>query len=204
MNILCFGDSNTYGISPLDGKRLPARERWPGILAELLGLEHLVIEAGQPNRGLVKDPPFNGDKSGIKYLKPYLDAYPLDVIIIQLGTNDLKARLALTAQQVTDGLIRLISDIKCYYRHCSKKPKVVILSPAKVLAIGQYQKIYNGAEQKLQALITHFAEAAKNHRCEFINSYAFIEPCKNEGVHLHYEEHKKLALALSLSIKQFF
>ncbi len=28
MNILCFGDSNTYGISPVDGKRFAADERW--------------------------------------------------------------------------------------------------------------------------------------------------------------------------------
>lgn len=196
MNILCFGDSNTFGISPVDGKRFAECERWPSILAELLGSEHLVIEAGQPNRTLVKDPPFNGDKSGVKYLKPYLEAQPLELIIIQLGTNDLKARFALTVEQITDGLIGLITDIKCYYRRCSKQPKLVILSPAKVFAVGQYQKIYNGAEQKSQALATYFAEAAKNHHCEFINSYSLIEPCKSEGVHLHYEEHKKLASSL--------
>jgi lysophospholipase L1-like esterase len=47
MNILCFGDSNTFGISPVDGKRLAECERWPGMLAELLGSsDHLVIEAG--------------------------------------------------------------------------------------------------------------------------------------------------------------
>lgn len=43
MNILCFGDSNTFGISPVDGKRLAETERWPGMLAKLLGSEHQVI-----------------------------------------------------------------------------------------------------------------------------------------------------------------
>jgi len=107
MNILCFGDSNTFGTSPVDGKRLPAHERWPGILAGLLGTGHLVIEAGQPNRTLVNDPPFSGDKSGIKYLKPYLEKYSLDVIIIKLGTNDLKARFDLTAEKIAQGLKKL-------------------------------------------------------------------------------------------------
>ena len=46
MNILCFGDSNTYGISPLDGKRFDEHTRWPCLLADKLGAGHLVIEAG--------------------------------------------------------------------------------------------------------------------------------------------------------------
>lgn len=196
MKILCFGDSNTYGISPIDGKRLAVNERWPGILAEQLGSAHLVIEAGQPNKTLVKDPPFDGDKSGLKYLKTYLEEDLLDVIIIQLGTNDLKARFDLTPKQVTDGLERLLTDIKNNYKQVGKPTKVVILSPVKVIATGQYQTIYKGAEQKSQALVAYFSELSKNYQCEFIDCYSFIEPCKKEGVHLHCREHKMLAKAV--------
>ena len=82
MNILCFGDSNTYGISPLDGKRFDEHTRWPCLLADKLGAGHLVIEAGLPNRTIADEPPFSGDKLGVKYLEPYLRAYHIDVIII--------------------------------------------------------------------------------------------------------------------------
>lgn len=37
MNILCFGDSNTFGISPVDGKRLSEIERWPTLLKAAVG-----------------------------------------------------------------------------------------------------------------------------------------------------------------------
>ncbi len=56
MNILCFGDSNTYGISPVDGKRFNDNERWPSLLGIKLGAGYHVIEAGQPNRTLTNEP----------------------------------------------------------------------------------------------------------------------------------------------------
>ena len=143
MNILCFGDSNTYGTSPVDGKRFAADERWPSLLGIKLGAGYQVIEAGQPNRTLVNDPPFSGDKLGIKYLEPYLAAYHLDVIIIQLGTNDLKRRFALSVADIAKALEALISNIKKYYLH-RDLPKIIILSAPRVYEVGAYQSIYAG------------------------------------------------------------
>ena len=34
--ILCFGDSNTWGLDGETGKRFPWEERWTGILQEKL------------------------------------------------------------------------------------------------------------------------------------------------------------------------
>ena len=51
-NILCFGDSNTYGHNP-SGGRWPLHERWPGILQELLGEEYHIIEEGLCGRTTV-------------------------------------------------------------------------------------------------------------------------------------------------------
>ena len=41
--ILCFGDSNTYGVNP-SGGRHRWNIRWPGRLQALLGAEYEVIE----------------------------------------------------------------------------------------------------------------------------------------------------------------
>ena len=191
MNILCFGDSNTFGISPVDGKRLAACERWPGILQQL-GDGHEVIEAGQPNRTLVNNPPFDGDKSGIKYLKPYLEVHTVDIVIIQLGTNDLKARFALSAIDIGKALEELILAIKAFY-HCKTIPKIIIISPPKVHEVGSYKSIYAGAGKKAEQLSIEFKAAAERHTCEFIDAFLFIKPCQYEGVHWPYCEHKKLA-----------
>ncbi|MDP2635196.1 MULTISPECIES: GDSL-type esterase/lipase family protein [unclassified Pseudoalteromonas] len=195
MNILCFGDSNTFGTSPVDGKRLPAHERWPGILAELLGTEHLVIEAGQPNRTLVNHPPFSGDKSGVKYLKPYLEVHTVDVVIIQLGTNDLKARIALSAIDISKVLEELILAIKAFY-HCKTIPKIIIISPPKVHEVGSYKSIYAGASKKAEQLSIEFKAVADRHACVFIDGFSLIAACESEGVHWPYKEHVCLAKQL--------
>ena len=45
-NILCYGDSNTFGFNPVDGSRYKKQERWTGVLAEILGSEYNVFEKG--------------------------------------------------------------------------------------------------------------------------------------------------------------
>ncbi|WP_213608410.1 GDSL-type esterase/lipase family protein [Pseudoalteromonas sp.] len=201
MNILCFGDSNTFGVSPVDGKRLSETERWPILLKQQLGIGFEVIEAGQPNRTLVKDPPFNGDKSGIKYLKPYLEAHTVDVVIIQLGTNDLKARFALSAIDIGKALEELISAIKAFY-HCKTIPKIIIISPPKVHEVGSYKSIYAGAGKKAEQLSIEFKAVADRHTCEFLDCYPLIQSCKKEGIHLPVSAHGELANRLTPIIKK--
>lgn len=45
INILCFGDSNTFGTNPKGGRH-SWNTRWPGRLQVLLGPEYYVIEEG--------------------------------------------------------------------------------------------------------------------------------------------------------------
>ena len=49
-NILCFGDSNTWGYSPQDGSRFPPNVRWTGTLQKTLGAEYNIIEEGLNGR----------------------------------------------------------------------------------------------------------------------------------------------------------
>ena len=202
MNILCFGDSNTFCISPVDGKRLAECERWPGMLAELLGSDHLVIEAGQPNRTLVNNPPFDGDKSGIKYLKPYLEVHTVDVVIIQLGTNDLKARFDLTPEQISQGLTQLLIDIKDFYQSVNPAPKIIILSPARVYEVGNYKNIYSGAAKKLKYLGALFSDVVSKFDCKLVDCYPRISPCVKEGIHFDAIAHKRLTNQIFNIIKQ--
>ena len=44
MNILCFGDSNTYGYKPDGTGRFDTDTRWTSLLQKKLGADHRVIE----------------------------------------------------------------------------------------------------------------------------------------------------------------
>ena len=53
-NILCFGDSNTFGTNP-SGGRWPRDVRWPGTLQQRLGPEYYIIEEGLGGRTTVME-----------------------------------------------------------------------------------------------------------------------------------------------------
>lgn len=96
-NILCYGDSNTWGYDAETKNRFPPDVRWTGILKRTLGEGYHVIEEGLNGRTTVWDDPIEGYKNGREYLIPCLESHrPLDLVIIMLGTNNLKKRFSLT------------------------------------------------------------------------------------------------------------
>ena len=55
--IICYGDSNTFGYSPLDGSRFDENTRWTGILQKSLGSDYEVVNEGMCDRtGFVDNP----------------------------------------------------------------------------------------------------------------------------------------------------
>ena len=89
-SILCYGDSNTYGLMPDSPDRYPRDVRWTGILQKKLGEDYYVIEEGLSGRTTLWDDPIEEHKNGKKYLLPCLDSQkPVDLVILMLGTNDL-------------------------------------------------------------------------------------------------------------------
>ena len=97
--IMCFGDSNTYGAIPTLARvgrhRFAPDRRWPGIMRRQLGTGWEVLEEGHPGRTTVHDDPIEGiHKNGLKALPVCLETHmPLDLVILMLGTNDLKQQV---------------------------------------------------------------------------------------------------------------
>ena len=88
-NILCFGDSNTYGFNPENGSRYDTESRWTSILKQILNEN--VIEAGFNNRTSFSDNPCGIEQTGYKSLPKYLKK-ELDIVILSIGINDLQSQ----------------------------------------------------------------------------------------------------------------
>lgn len=107
--VLCFGDSNTYGYNPRTGTRYPSYMRYPAVLQRFLGDDFTVIAEGLngrttafPKEGLVW-------KSGLYAVEPVIAShYPVDTLVIMLGTNDCAAELELEAEDIAGGMEKLI------------------------------------------------------------------------------------------------
>ena len=78
------------------------------------GREWMVIEEGLGGRTTVSDDPIEGaEKNGKTYLYPCLMSHrPLDVVVIMLGTNDLKARFNKTAWEIAAGVGVLVDIVQ--------------------------------------------------------------------------------------------
>lgn len=63
-NILCFGDSNTFGYDTLKDSRFPWGVRWTSILQEKLGSDYRIIEEGMGGRTTVWEDPIENLQSG--------------------------------------------------------------------------------------------------------------------------------------------
>jgi lysophospholipase L1-like esterase len=129
--VLCCGDSNIWGADPATGGRFSRDDRWPGVLQKALGDEYHVIEEGLGGRTTVWEDPIEGHKNGREYLIPCLVTHsPLDLVIILLGTNDLKKRFSVSAQDIAFGAGVLVDTVnKSGSGRNWKASKVLLLVP---------------------------------------------------------------------------
>ena len=115
--ILCYGDSNTWGCIPLTGAQPPRRygpaQRWPGVLRRELGDGFGIVEEGLNGRTTVWDDPLEPYRSGKELLVPCLLTHqPIDLVIVMLGTNDLKGRFAVGARDIAAGAGLLLDIVR--------------------------------------------------------------------------------------------
>jgi lysophospholipase L1-like esterase len=123
--ILVFGDSNSWGWSPVasgfPAERYADDVRWPGVLsAELArsGLAATVVVDGLSGRTVATayPEPQNGidgaSFAGLPFVAAAVAAeLPLDLVVVMLGTNDARSDLALTPQDVASDLAALVARI---------------------------------------------------------------------------------------------
>ena len=160
--ILCYGNSNTWGYDPLTLDRFDEHTRWTRVLGKALGSAYEVIEEGLNGRTTVWDDPIEGYKSGKEYLIPCLESHkPLDLVVILLGTNDLKLRFGLSAYDVAEGASVLVGIVQGSLTGVNgRSPQVLLLAPPPTTTLSEYAEMFDGAEQKSMKFSTLLCPAS--------------------------------------------
>ena len=203
IKVFCYGDSNTYGYDPVTGLRHPADLRWTGILQRLIGDDYLVVEQGLNGRTTVYPDPEAEWKSGIYGLKLCLSTYrPVEIMILMLGTNDLKSVFHASPEEITAGIEKLIEETQAYMTEkCGKPPVIILASPILLgdnIAEGPFGGEFDSESvRKSHRLASLYEEAAKRHGCLFMNAADHAAVSKEDAVHMMPEEHAKLAEAMA-------
>lgn len=204
--ILCYGDSNTWGYNPLNEERYSREERWPGILRNELGDAFRIIEEGLNGRTTVFDDPIEPFRNGLHYLIPCLESHrPLDLVILMLGTNDLKKRFSASAYDVGKGIRVLIEVILTSGSGPGgNAPKTLLVSPAPFEELTEKAEMFEGAQVKSRQLAGHFAQIAAEYRLAFLDAGRVIKSSRIDGFHLEVSEHLELGLAMTKSVHTIF
>lgn len=197
--ILCFGDSNTWGYDPATEDRFDDQTRWTGVLGAALGGDFTVIEEGLNGRTTVWNDPIEGYKNGHDYLVPCLETHrPLDLVVLMLGTNDLKRRFSLSAYDIAQGvavLLRAISYSKA--GRDGHAPRVLLLAPPPVARLTGFAEMFEGSEAKSLLLGQHYRAVAVEYNVAFLDTSTVIRSSDLDGIHFEAEEHTKLGRAVA-------
>jgi lysophospholipase L1-like esterase len=197
--ILCFGDSNTWGYDPATEDRFDDDTRWTGVLQAALGADFTVIEEGLNGRTTVWNDPIEGYKNGHDYLVPCLETHrPLDLVVLMLGTNDLKRRFSLSAYDISQGvavLLRAISYSKA--GRDGQPPRVLLMAPPPVAKLSHFAEMFEGSESKSLLLGKHYRTVAAEYNVAFLDTATVIRSSDIDGIHFEAEEHAKLGRAVA-------
>ena len=208
-HIVCLGDSNTHGYcaDPADcadgGIRFNENERWTRRLQTLLGDEYLVTEEGLSGRTTCFDDPIHEGLSALSYITPCLKSHEfVDLLVIMLGTNDVKERFAASAACVAIGMGRLVK--KAIATECwgPNKPNILVIAPPH---IGEGMILSEVGPTMGRECIEKSRELAKYYKqqcdligCHFLDAEELgCEFNKIDYMHLTNNGHNTLATALA-------
>ncbi len=198
-NILCYGDSNTWGAIPGTLARHPWDVRWPGVMAKELGEDFHVIEDGISGRRTVWDDPENQCRNGLSALGYSLyRAKPLDLVILMLGTNDLNHTDAKGYYEGISMIAKRILMANDCYPGTSKvfkdRPELLLVSPIHLHpSMSKYEESLKFAECT--------SRLAEELQIPWLNAAAFAVPSAVDGCHMEAASHIALGKAIADKVK---
>jgi lysophospholipase L1-like esterase len=204
--VMCFGDSNTWGYPPEGGCRYGRDVRWPGVLQRELGGDFYVIEEGLCGRNSVWDDPVEGHKNGLEHLIPLLHSHaPLDLIIIMLGTNDLKNRFSVSAMDIAWSVGRLVDTVsKSSTGYAPEVPDVLVICPPPLgdMSKSPFKDILIGGEEKSRQLSEAFRTYCDENDINLLDAGEVIESSDVDGVHFTPEGHAALGGTVAVRVRE--
>ena len=202
--VLCYGDSNTWGSDPADDeRRFEWPVRWPGVLQRELGAAYHVLEEGLGGRTTVIDDPLSPHRSGLEFLAPVLETHaPLDLVIVMLGTNDISYAWA-TAADAADGAAAIAHLVlRSEMGPGGGAPAVLLVCPPPVGPFLVDAELYAGSEEKSRALPREFARVTAALRCPWLDAGEVISTSSLDGWHLEASQHELLGVAVAAKVRE--
>jgi|TARA_B110000438_G_scaffold123655_1_gene120560 lysophospholipase L1-like esterase len=217
-NILCFGDSNTWGFVPgafdpetFYMERYSRDIRWTGVIQNILGDQFYIIEEGLNGRTTNIEYPDLTGRSGTSYLSACLYSHsPLNLVMIQLGVNDLKSIFDRDIKDIAKGINDLIEIIQgsMFGPDMQSPPKILLVSPPELVhegyLDGEGQLAFIGGLNKSKEFDRYFSEIATKKDCHYVDLAPLINYSSIDGIHLDENGHREVGSILARSVQAIF
>ena len=209
-SILVYGDSLVWGRNASQKDRHSFDDRWPNVLASILK-DVSVWEAGLGGR--TTDLEFVGrpGRNGLKHLPvSLLQAAPLDLVILALGTNDPFAEAGRKPQDTVNAMRAFITATRDLPTAPGSSvpntspPKVMIVSPPNCLPLhsvtGEGFPELDDLTRWLPKLANLYEKLAIEQQTYFADAANFCEPDPVDGLHLDVENTRKLGVGIAKAL----
>jgi lysophospholipase L1-like esterase len=199
--VVCYGDSNTHGFDPETMGRFARAVRWPGVLAAVLGPDVQVVEEGLNGRTTLWDDPYLDGRNGRQYLLPCLRSHaPIDLVVLMLGTNDLKAHFGLEPYEIAAGAGALVDVILgSGTGPDGGRPAVLLVAPPLLGEVTGVSELwgFGGAIAKSAELPRLYRAVAGMKGVAFLDAATLVSAHPADGVHLPAADHAVLGRAIA-------
>lgn len=204
--VLCYGDSLTWGYDAAGLGRHAFDDRWPSVLQVELGDMARVIAEGLNGRTTAFDDHLaDCDRNGARMLPTILATHaPLDLVILLLGTNDMKSFICGRASGAKQGMARLVDIVRSLvYPMTAAAPKVLIVSPPAIreTANVNFAATFEGGIAESRKLAGLYGALAQETGCGFFDAGTVAETTPLDGIHLDAENTRRIGKALAPRVR---
>lgn len=200
--VLCYGDSLTWGSNAATGGRHAPVDRWPNVLGSGLGQNVHVIAEGLRGRTTAYDEHLaDCDRNGARILPTVLYTHaPLDLVILLLGTNDLKPHIAGTALAALQGMRRLVELVKVNAMRDgqAESPAILMVAPPQLVETADFEfsAMFAGGVEQSRMIASFYADLADETGCGFFDASSVARTSPIDGVHLDAENTRAIGKGL--------
>lgn len=194
-NILCFGDSNTFGYIAGSGERYPIGVRWTSVLGKLLGDGYKIFEGGCNNRACFVEHQDGEKFIGKKFITKYVK-HNIDIIISAIGSNDLQKFYKPTREELEQGFEEYIGVIKSNF-----DAKIIVLAPSLIkekVVNTWFGELFDEQSVKDSGLLAEvWKSVAEKTGCYYLNLNDKVSPSDVDGLHFDENAHKIIGQELA-------
>jgi lysophospholipase L1-like esterase len=205
--ILCYGDSLTWGYNAADQGRHAYEDRWPSVLqAELGGAARIIAEGLNGRTTAYDDHLADCDRNGARTLPTILSTHePLDLVIILLGTNDMKPFICGHAIGAKAGMQRLIELVRGHaYFFGAAAPAVLLVAPPAIRATEEpeFAAAFLGGIEESKKLPGLYRALADQTNCGFFDAGEVATTTPLDGIHLDPDNTRAVGRALAPVVRK--